>query len=475
MRRRLLTVVFVLCFLLVPTMVFAQVANPDWWKKAAEPYKGVVIHGVSESTPPSKAIAEIAVPAFEELTGIKVELETTSWDEMYNKEIQDMQAGAGIYDFVYLEQDAVYSYMEQDWLTDLTPFVDNADLTEPDFDLPDFTSFIDYFKGKDGELYGIPFEAFLKTYIYRTDLFNDSDIQAAFKEKYGYDLAVPTTWEQYEDIAKFFTEYGKEKGIELYGHVAQAKTHPCLAYELCETIWPTWGVYNWGVNLENMRTSVENGGTLNSDTAKEALGWYVDMLQYAPPGVRTYTWDEAAAVFGTGIIAQGFLYMENLGWLAHDPDRSVVIGKVAIDIPPAKPGVMEAAEAGEGYIGYYDGGAWGIPYCSKNKEAAWLFIQWCTRKEWQPEFAELATTVVRKSAFEDPIIDELNVAMGGYYTVMQEKGHLFAGCPPLPMQTPLNELYLQWISRAVAGEVSPEECLDNLAKEADELMEELGY
>ncbi len=107
--------------------------------------------------------------------------------------------------------------------------------------------------------------------------------------------------------------------------------------------------------------------------------------------------------------------MENLGWLAHDPDRSVVIGKVAIDIPPAKPGVMEAAEAGEGYIGYYDGGAWGIPYCSKNKEAAWLFIQWCTRKEWQPEFAELATTVVRKSAFEDPIIDELNVAMGGYY------------------------------------------------------------
>ena len=132
MRRRLLTVVFVLCFLLVPTMVFAQVANPDWWKKAAEPYKGVVIHGVSESTPPSKAIAEIAVPAFEELTGIKVELETTSWDEMYNKEIQDMQAGAGIYDFVYLEQDAV-CYIEQDWLTDLTPFVDNADLTEPDF------------------------------------------------------------------------------------------------------------------------------------------------------------------------------------------------------------------------------------------------------------------------------------------------------------------------------------------------------
>jgi len=474
-RKRLLVMVFALCFLLVSSVAFAQVANPDWWKKAAEPYKGVVIHGVSESTPPSKALRDVAIPQFEELTGIKVEFEVTSWDEMYNKEIQDMQAGTGIYDFVYIEQDAFASYLEQGWLSELNSLAENAELTYPDFDLPDFTSFIDSFKDKEGNLYGIPFEAFLKTYIYRTDLFNDPEIQAAFQEKYGYALAVPTTWEQYTDIAKFFTEYGKEKGIELYGHVAQAKTHPCLAYELCETIWPTWGVYNWGINLENMRTSVENGGTLNSDTAKEALRWYVDMLQYAPPGVRTYTWDEAAATFGTGIIAQGFLYMENLGFLANDPNRSVVIGKIGVDLPPTKPGVMEAAEADEGYIGYYDGGALGIPKAAKNKEAAWLFMQWCTRKEWQPEFAKLATTVVRQSAFKDPAIAELNEKMGGYYTVMQEKGHLFAGCPPLPMQTPLNELYLQWISKAVAGEISPEECLDNLAKEADKLMEDLGY
>ena len=40
---------------------------------------------------------------------------------------------------------------------------------------------------------------------YRKDLFEDPDEMAAFKAKYGYDLAVPKTWAELLDIAKFFT------------------------------------------------------------------------------------------------------------------------------------------------------------------------------------------------------------------------------------------------------------------------------
>ena len=32
---------------------------------------------------------------FEELTGIRVDVETTSWDQMYDKAIKDMEAGTG--------------------------------------------------------------------------------------------------------------------------------------------------------------------------------------------------------------------------------------------------------------------------------------------------------------------------------------------------------------------------------------------
>ena len=454
----------------------AQAAPPEWWKQAAGLYKGVTIRGVSESTPPSKAIRDYAAPLFEELTGIKVEFEVTSWDEMYTKSIADLSRKTGIYDFIYVEQDIIYAYLVQNWLTDMTALMaEYPQLTDPDFDIEDFTTFINYFKDAKGHVFGIPFEAFLKSYAYRKDLFEDPEIRDAFKAEYGWNLRPPKDWDEYTQIAKFFTAWGKRKGIELYGHVAQAKTHPCVAYEMVESIWPAWGIYNWGINLEKWRASVENGGTLNSERAKEAFRWYVDMLKYAPPGVRTYTWDETAAVMGAGKIAQGLIYLENLGWLATDTSRSVVTGKIGVALPPTYPGVMSEAVRGLGYIGYYDGGAFGIPVSSRKKEAAWLFIQFATRKEWGPEFAGLSGAVCRKSTFASSKIKALNEKMGGYFDMLRDRGFLFAGAPPLPMHRPLNELYLKWISRAVAGEVDPGEALDALAKEVDNLLIELGY
>ena len=82
-------------------------------------------------------------------------------------------------------------------------------------------------------------EAFIKIYLYRTDLFNDPEVQAAFKEKTGRDLAPATTHEEYTEIAEFFTDWGKEKGKELWGTTAQAHTgHPASWYEFFESIAP---------------------------------------------------------------------------------------------------------------------------------------------------------------------------------------------------------------------------------------------
>ena len=40
-------------------------------------------------------------------------------------------------------------------------------------------------------------------------------------------------------------------------------------------------------------------------------------------------------------------------------------------LPPTAPGVMTQAASGNGYIGYFDGGAYGIPHSSKNNR---LFV-----------------------------------------------------------------------------------------------------
>ena len=47
-------------------------------------------------------------------------LETTSWDQMFDKAIKDMEANTGIYDFVYIEQDIIYSYLDRDFLVNIS-------------------------------------------------------------------------------------------------------------------------------------------------------------------------------------------------------------------------------------------------------------------------------------------------------------------------------------------------------------------
>jgi multiple sugar transport system substrate-binding protein len=457
----------------------AAPAADNWWATAAEAAgcKDVTIRGISESTPPSAFAAQVLAPAFTELSGIKVELEPTSWDEMYSKAINDMQAGTGIYDFVYIEQDIIYSYLANSYLTNLTQMLaDNPDLASPDFDFGKFTSWIDNFKDANGDVFGMPMEAFVKVYLYRQDLFSDPAIQEAFKAEYGYDLAPATTHQQYADIAAFFTKYGQDNDLEIWGTTVQGNTgHSSSFYEFFETIAPSFGVYNRSINAENWKATVENGGEMNSDAAKATLAFWVGMLEYAPPEATASTWDEVAASFAAGRAAQGWVYGENAAWIATDPERSKVVGNVGVALPPVAEGVMEEAEAGTGYIGYYDGGAFGLPVASKNAKCALLWLQYVGQESVQADWAIAGSRIVMESTYDDPAVQEVNAKTDNYYTLMREQGPLFRGAPPYPFHAAMVNTVQPFIWQALAGEITPEEALDQAAAAADAELVNLGY
>jgi multiple sugar transport system substrate-binding protein len=450
----------------------------SWWATAAAPYKGATIRGVSESTPPSRYVSDVLAKQFETETGIKVEFEVTSWDQMYDKAIKDMEANTGIYDFVYIEQDIVYAYLDRDFLVDITQALEeNPALQAPDFDVTKFTSFIDYFKDPStGHVYGIPMEAFVKVYLYRKDLFGDAEIQAAFSDEYGYDLAPATTFDQYRDIAEFFTAYGKENDMDLWGTTVQGSTgHPASTYELLESILPSCGVYNWGINQENYKATEANGGQLNSQKAKDCFQFWLDMLELAPPEATSSTWDEVAATFAAGRAAQGWVYGENAAWIATDATRSNVVGNVGVALPPLAEGVLEDAQSGAGYIGYYDGGAFGIPHSSQNKEATLLWLQFIGQESVQADWAVAGSRIVMESTYSAPQVVEADALVDGYYTLMREQGPLFAGAPAYPFHAPIRETIDPFIHRALAGELSAADALDQAAAAVDAELVNLGY
>jgi multiple sugar transport system substrate-binding protein len=456
----------------------AAVAQDNWWTTAGQPYAGVTIHGVSESTPPSNYVRDVLAPQFEQMTGIRVELETTSWDQMYDKAIKDMQANTGIYDFVYIEQDIIYSYLAQNFLVDLTQaLADHPELASPTFNFGDFTSFINSFKDTETQdVFGVPMEAFIKVYLYRQDLFNDPEIKAAFQQEYGYELAPATTHQQYRDIAEFFTRWGQDHNLELWGTTVQAASgHPSSFYEAFESVLPTFGVYNWGINMDNWKATVADGGAMNSDEAKAALSWWLELLPYAPPEATSSTWDEVAASFAAGRAAQGLVYGENAAWIATDETRSRVVANVGVALPPLEPGVMDDAEAGRGYIGYYDGGAFGVPVSSQNQEATLLWLQYVGDPSVQADWAVAAARITQTATFDDPKVIAQDARVDGYYTMMNNDGYLFGGAPPFPFHAQAREVIAPFIYQAIAGELTPAEALDQAAAATNDELVRLGF
>ena len=97
---------------------------------------------------------------------------------------------------------------------------------------------------------------------------------------------------------------------------------------------------------------------------------------------------------------------------------------------------MAAAEAGEGYIGYYDGGAFGIPHSSKNKEAALLWLQYIGQPSVQADWAVAGARIVQTATYDDPKVQEQDAKVDGYYTLMREQGPAVRRRAALPVPQP---------------------------------------
>jgi len=443
--------------------------TPTVWsyKEAARPYRGTTIRVVTENTPPAVFLKEEVVPKFEEETGIRVEWEAVSWGDMYAKEITDLEAGTGVYDAIYVEQDIIYTYMGRGWLTDLTLFGErNRALVDPNFDVNDFTAFGDAFKDPiTGHYYGYPYEAFLKTYWYREDYYEQLGVKPA------------ETMDEFVELSRKFYEWGRGKTPEVYGCGFQM-IGITLPYLFVEGFFPAHGVYTWGINLNTMRASVEKGGTLNSDRAVKAFENFFKLLEVAPPETPTFSWGGNVDAMAAGRTPHGpFEYSEAAGAaIQRDPAL-----RLRAALPPLLPEVKKEvlarpkADYWKAYVNYYDGGAFSIPYSSRNKEAAFLFVQYMTRKEASRVTAIKAFAPTRKSVIEELLPSDLNKKTG-YFTLIKEYDWMYGPAPPFREHKLLIErFYDKWIHKIVAKEVGVKEGLDALAKEIDEMLEALGY
>ena len=161
---------------------------------------------------------------------------------------------------------------------------EGKEVTLPSLDLDDFIG-LSFTTGPDQKIYQLPDQQFANLYWFRYDWFINPTYQAAFKERFGYELGVPLNWSAYEDIADFFSNDVKEiDGNQIYGHMDYGKKDPSLGWRFtdawlngrCRRRWYSEWVAcrrmgNTSRGCRPAGSSVARGGATNSPAAVYAL------------------------------------------------------------------------------------------------------------------------------------------------------------------------------------------------------------
>lgn len=320
------------------------------------------------------------------------------------------------------------------------------------------------------------------TLQYRIDLFNDEDEKAAFEEKYGYPLAVPVTWDQYYDIAEFFTR----PDDNLWG-TAEAMVRGGQQF---------WFFFSHAAAYTN--DPDEKGGMffdpetmdarINNEGWVKALEDYIKTIKVSPPGAEGYDSGAIRTAFAGGKVAMNFDWGDT-GTVAADPDQSTVAGNVGSAILPGSKEIWSAT-AGEWkkfdepvHSPFMAFGGWqaGVPEGSKQKEAAWHYISHMTSAENSIKQAVTGGTGVnpyRTSHFDASKWTELMSPVEAELYLAAQKNSIEAENVAIDMRLPgyfsYTEIVEIELSKALAGQVTPQEALDTVAKEWDSLTDEFG-
>ena len=456
-----------------------------WYADAAKPYRGKTIRSIFEKLPKTEYLAAKIAPMFTEITGIKVDAEMGSNEEVMQKEMMEAVARQGTYDFFYDDQDLVGTWNKRKSIVNLSQLMkDHPELVEPELDLDDFIpAVLNMYKDAKGELWNLPMEQYPKVYIYRSDLLEDPKEMAAFKEKYGYELAPAKTYKQYTDIAEFFTRPDQN----LYGHACAAKRHPALAYEWTETHFLQAGVASPGIpwarpingygilvnDKEQMAgCSVATGGTVNSPKMKEFFKMYKNLIDnYSPPGILEFIWEEFAEAFKSGRAVQIANYYSQL-IPPLDEEDSVVAGKFKVALPPVTEHWQEGMARG-----YWDSAGFIIPSGSKNVEPSWLFAQFVVSKAHELEVAKNVGCTIRKSVLTSPELMEADAKLGGSLSFQASPDALLltGTDPTIEEYSAMLEIFYTTLHKGLTGEMSTDETLDQLAAKLDTELKRMGY
>lgn len=311
----------------------------------ARKYEGVTLN-VSTFSAAWPTLVRQWLPEFEALTGARVNLDTPAFPVYNQRADLELSTQGSAYDVVNVTFIYTSRWINAGWLTPLDDYIANPNLTATDWDVRDFLpATLQAETGRDRKLYGVPYvvEGMLSGAA-RYDLIQQAGL--AFPDTIDDLLKVLRAVDKKDRVAGYITD-------NHYGW----------------TFIPYLQAFGGNVfrNAPN-----DLFPTLDTPEAVAAADFFANLIhEFGPNGGITYSADQALQSLKQGRVNftdSSQTYLAQLG----DAKTSRIVQSAHF-------GQMVSGPAGRfpGMAVH----ALGIPAGSKNKEAAWAFIQWALSKQ----------------------------------------------------------------------------------------------
>ncbi|PDT75777.1 extracellular solute-binding protein [Sinorhizobium sp. BJ1] len=332
---------------------------------------------------PANYLQEL-VNEYERRTGVKVNVETTTWPDFQTKAFAEFNAEGDAYDMVIGDSQWLGAGSTGGHYVELTEFVAKHDVAK--LMAPAALKFYAEYPGNSGRYWAIPLQGDAVGWAYRKDWFEDPTEMADFKEKYGRDLAVPKTLKEMRDIAEFFHRPDhKRYGIAIYTD----NSYDALASGFRSVL------FSYGGELGDYET-YKVDGFINSDKAVAALEFYRELYKFTPPGWANSKFPEENQAITEGLAAMSMNYFAFFPALINEAANPNAKGTGFFANPAGPNGDQFAALGGQGIS---------IISYSQKQDEAFKFLEWLIKDDTQKKWAELggyscSATVLRSDAFQ---------------------------------------------------------------------------
>jgi len=309
---------------------------------------------------------------YEEETGIKVNVVQEPWDSFLNRFSTEMAAKGDTWDMVVGDSQWLGQGSTDGWYLNMTDFLVGEGISDTVTEAT--LTYYGEYPGASGQFWAYPTEGDANGWAYRKDLFEDPDEMAAFEAEYGYPLDVPENYDQFFDIANFFTR--PDEG--LYG----AAIYGSNGYDSL-----TMGVQNTMFTYGGRWQNAETNEVLGYTNSPEMIGgaqMYSDLWDCcSPPGMSTAFFNEVNDQMINGSAAMGMNYFAFFPSLVNEATNPDYFDKIGFFSNPKGPGGDQAAALGGQGMSI-------ISYISpERQEAAKDFIRWFAQEDVQAEWARL--------------------------------------------------------------------------------------